>query len=355
MENKNISPEMFRVVGATASDAEKITRPSLTYWQDAWFRLKKNKGAVVGLVATIILILLAVVAPMLSPYKYSDQDLRHASLPPKVPGLEKIDWLPFDGYSSKMVDARGIVTPARDMYVSENMRTGEITKYEKYHFLGTDDLGRDLWTRIWTGARVSLSIAVIAATIDFILGITFGGISGFFGGKVDMLMQRFVEVMTGIPYLIVVILFRLIFAKAGILTLSLAMTVTGWIGMSRIVRGQILKLKNQEFVMAAQTLGASKFSIIFKHLIPNSMGPIIVSIMFTIPAAIFNEAFLSFIGLGISPPLASLGTLVNDGIKSLQITPYKLVSPAIVISLMILSFNLVADGLRDALDPKMRK
>lgn len=355
MENKQISPEMFRVVGATASDAEKITRPSLTFWQDAWMRLKKNRGALFGLIVTIILILLSIIAPLLSSYKYSDQDLRHANLPPKVPGLEKIDWLPYNGFSSERIDSRGIKTPARDMYVSENMRTGEVTKYNKYHYFGTDDLGRDLWTRVWTGARVSLLIALIAAGIDFILGVTFGGISGFFGGKVDMIMQRFVEVMYGIPYLIVVILFRVIFEKAGIVTLALAMTITGWIGMSRIVRGQILKLKNQEFVMAAQTLGASNMSIIFKHLIPNSLGPILISIMFTIPAAIFAEAFLSFLGLGISPPLASLGSLVSDGIKSLQSAPYKLVYPAATISIMILSFNLVADGLRDALDPKMRK
>ncbi|MDF2557087.1 MAG: peptide transporter permease [Bacillales bacterium] len=355
MENRKISPEMFRVVGATASDAEKISRPSLTFWHDAWIRLKKNKGAIVGLIITIILILLAIFAPMLSPYKYSDQDLRHANLPPKVPGLEKISWLPFTGYSAEKVDTRGIKTPARDMYVTENMRTGEKTEYKKYHYFGTDDLGRDLWTRVWTGARVSLSIAVIAAIIDFLIGVTYGGISGFFGGKIDIILQRIVEVIYGIPYLIVVILFRIAFEKAGIVTLALAMTVTGWIGMSRLVRGQILKLKNQEFVMAAQTLGASNMSIIFKHLIPNTLGPIIISIMFTIPAAIFAEAFLSFIGLGISPPLASLGSLVNDGIKSLTFTPYKLVFPATVISVMILSFNLIADGLRDALDPKMRK
>lgn len=351
---KQISPEMFRVVGPTADAAEKISRPSLTFWQDAWMRLKKNKGAMVGLIIVGILLLLAFFAPVLSPYKYSDQDLRHANLPPKVPGLENIHWLPFDGYSAETVNARGIKRPSKDMYVIENMRTGEISKYNKYHYFGTDDLGRDLWTRVWMGARVSLLIALIAAAVDFFIGITYGGVSGFFGGKVDIIMQRIIEVMIGIPYLIVVILFMLVF-KPGILTIALAMTVTGWIGMSRVVRGQILKLKNQEFVLAAQTLGSSNISIIFKHLIPNTLGPILISVMFTIPGAIFAEAFLSFIGLGIAPPLASLGSLVADGVKSLQSFPFKLIAPALVISLMILSFNLVADGLRDALDPKMRK
>lgn len=212
-----------------------------------------------------------------------------------------------------------------------------------------------MFTRTWSGARVSIFIGLLAATIDMLIGVTFGGISGFYGGRVDTIMQRFAEVLMGIPYLIVVILFILIFKNPGIFSIALAMVITGWVSMSRIVRGQMLKLKNQEFVLASRTLGATNSSLIAKHLIPNIMGPIIVMMMFTIPAAIFSEAFLSFIGLGIAPPKASLGSLVSDGFKSLQTFPHMMVIPALVISCLILSFNLIADGLRDALDPKMSK
>ncbi|MED4971435.1 ABC transporter permease, partial [Parageobacillus toebii] len=211
-----------------------------------------------------------------------------------------------------------------------------------------------LWTRTWYGTRISLYIGLLAALIDLCIGIAYGGISGFYGGRVDNIMQRIIEILYGIPSLIVVILFILIF-EPGIISITLAMVITGWMTMARIVRGQILKLKNMEYVLAARTLGASNSRLIFKHLIPNVVGPIIITTMFTIPSAIFTEAFLSFIGLGIRPPEASLGSLVNEGYKSIQTYPHMMIIPAVVISLLILSFNLVADGLRDALDPKMRK
>lgn len=269
-------------------------------------------------------------------FSYREQNISHAKLPPKVPGLENIEWLPFDGK-----DKDGF-----DMYEARNV--------EEYYWFGTDDLGRDLWTRTWYGTRISLYIGVLAAVIDFLIGIAYGGISGFYGGRVDNVMQRIIEVLVGIPHLIVVILFILIF-EPGIFSITMAMVITGWVNMARIVRGQFLKLKGQEFVLASRTLGASGSRLIWKHLMPNAMGPIIVTTMFTIPSAIFTEAFLSFIGLGIRPPEASLGSLVNDGFKSLQIYPHMLIIPSIIISLLILSFNLLADGLRDALDPKMRK
>jgi oligopeptide transport system permease protein len=333
---EQLSPEWFQTAPPNVGEQEKINRPSLTFWQDAWLRLRENKAAIVGLVMIIILTLMAIIAPMASDRTYKDQNLRHAKLPPKIPVLEHVHWLPFDGR-----DANGV-----DVYKQRGVK--------EYYWFGTDDLGRDLWVRTWYGTRISLYIGLLAALIDLLIGIAYGGISGYYGGRVDNVMQRIIEILNGIPYLIMVILFILIF-EPGIISITLAMVITGWTTMARIVRGQVLKLKNMEYVLAARTLGAPTSRLIFKHLIPNVIGPIIITTMFTIPSAIFTEAFLSFIGLGIRPPEASLGSLVNDGYKSIQTYPHLMIIPAVVISLLILSFNLVADGIRDALDPKMRK
>ncbi|MCL6617084.1 MAG: ABC transporter permease [Anoxybacillus ayderensis] len=336
MTEKQLSPELFELSTERQGDMEKINRPSLTFLQDAWLRLRKNKGAVFGLIMIIVITLMAIFAPIMSDRTYKQQNLQHAKLPPRIPVLENIDWLPFNGK-----DMNGI-----DVYEKRGVK--------EYYWFGTDDLGRDLWTRTWYGARISLYIGVLAAAIDLLIGIIYGGVSGFYGGRVDNVMQRIIEVLVGIPNLIVVILFILVF-EPGIISITMAMVITGWVTMARIVRGQILKLKNMEYVLAARTLGASDARIIGKHLLPNVVGPIIITTMFTIPSAIFTEAFLSFIGLGIRPPEASLGSLVNDGYKSIQTFPHLMMIPAFVISLLILSFNLLADGLRDALDPKMRK
>ncbi|UOY94588.1 ABC transporter permease [Ectobacillus sp. JY-23] len=333
---QNLSPDLFQPANREAGENEKIVRPSLTYWQDVRRRLFKNKGATAGLIVFMIVVFFAAFGPMMSKYSYKDQDLNRAKLPPKVPVLEHVAFLGLDG-----VDQYGV-----DQYEKRGIK--------EYFWFGTDDLGRDLWTRTWEGTRVSLYIGLLAAAIDMIIGVTYGGISGFYGGRVDNIMQRFAEILNGIPFLIIVILFVIIL-EPGVISISLALVITGWISMSRIVRGQVLKLKGQEYVLASRTLGASNGKLIAKHLIPNVMGPIIVMAMFTIPGAIFAEAFLSFIGLGIRPPFASLGSLVNDGYKSIQTYPHVMFVPAIVISLLILSLNLLADGLRDALDPKMRK
>ncbi|MFD3447337.1 oligopeptide ABC transporter permease [Microbacteriaceae bacterium 4G12] len=335
-DTKSLSPDMFQPADKGLIDNEVIARPSLTFWQDVRRRFFKNKGATIGFIMILILAFFAAFGPMMSKYNYKDQDLGRAKLPPKIQVLEHVPFLPFDGKDSNGVD----------QYAKHDIK--------EYFWFGTDDLGRDQWTRTWEGTRVSIYIGLLAAAIDVLIGVVYGGVSGFYGGRVDNLMQRFVEVLNGIPYLIIVILFVIVL-QPGILSISLAMVITGWINMSRIVRGQVLKLKGQEYVLASRTLGASNGKLIAKHLIPNVMGSIIVMAMFTIPSAIFAEAFLSFIGLGIRPPLASLGSLVNDGFKTIQTYPHMMFVPATVISLLILSFNLLADGLRDALDPKMRK
>nr|WP_215142276.1 oligopeptide ABC transporter permease [Exiguobacterium qingdaonense] len=327
---------MFTPIEMNEQLGERIAGKSLNFWQDAWLRLKKNKAAIISLSIILILVILSLFGPMLSGRDAYEQNISQAKLPPKVTGLE---WAGFDGMAT--LGGREI-----DFYEQKNV--------EENYWFGTDYLGRDLWSRIWEGTRISLFIGLMAAIIDTVIGVAYGGISAYFGGRTDNIMQRIVEILTGVPNLILIILFILIF-DPGVFTIILAMVITGWIGMSRLVRGQILKLKNQEFVLAARTLGASSGRLIFKHLIPNTLGAIIITLMFTIPSAIFFEAFLSFIGIGLQPPQASLGTLINDGYKELRTFPFLLVIPSVIIVLLMVSFNLLADGLRDAFDPKMRK
>lgn len=321
------------------NDLEKepeMQRESKNFWQDAWAQLKRNKLAVVGMIGLIIIILLALIGPLLSSHDYAEQDVERRNLPAKIPVLDQILFLPFDGEGAQGVDAY------KEAGVKENF------------WFGTDQLGRDLWSRTWQGAQVSLFIGVVAALLDIFIGVVYGAISGFFRGRIDNVMQRIIEVVASIPTLIVVILFVLIF-EPSIWTIILAMAITGWIGMSRVVRGEFLKLKNQEFVLASKTLGASKIKLIFKHILPNTLGVIVVTSMFTVPNAIFFEAFLSFIGIGVPAPRTSLGSLVNEGRAMLLIHPHELFIPALVLSLLILFFYLFSDGLRDAFDPKMRR
>ena len=229
----------------------------------------------------------------------------------------------------------------------------EKDKLDVYYWFGSDTYGRDIWTRTWEGARVSLIIAVAAAIIDMVIGMSYGLISGYFGGKVDMLMQRFLEVANGIPRLVIVTLLLLVL-QPGMITIIFALMLTEWVGMSRIARAEMLKLKDQEFVLASRTLGAGSFFIIFKEVLPNIIGPIITQVMFSIPTAIFTEAFLSFVGLGIPVPQCSLGSLISELYNSFTTHPYQIIPPIVVMSLLMMSFNLVADGLREALDPKMK-
>lgn len=299
--------DMFKPVEKDIEGAEAIVRPSVTYWQDAWRRLKQNRLAMVGLWVIVAITLIAIFGPMLSPYSYSDQSL-------------------FD----------------QNMYIT------------KEHWLGTDDLGRDLLTRIMYGARISLTVGFVASFINLTVGVVYGGISGYYGGHVDNIMMRIVEILSGIPMLLYVILLMVVL-KPGLQNILIALGLVYWLGMARIVRGQILSLKEQDYVLAARTIGADNSRIISKHLIPNAMGPIIVTATLNIPQAIFTEAFLSFIGLGVNAPMASWGVLANDALPSFRAYPWQLFFPAIAISVTMLAFNFLGDGLRDALDPKQRK
>ncbi len=308
----NVSPdvpdEWFVPKAKDKSEAEVVVRPSMSYWKDSWHRLLKNKLAMGGLLFLIFLALFAIFGPIISPHSVETQTLTKQNLPPS----------------------------------------------SEYWF-GTDDLGRDVFTRTAYGARISLFVGLVAALIDFIIGVIYGGIAGYKGGKTDNIMMRFVEILYGLPYLLVVILVMVVIGP-GLTTIILALSITGWVGMARIVRGQVLQIKNYEFVLASKTFGARTARIIRKNLLPNTMGPIIVQMTLTIPSAIFAEAFLSFIGLGIQAPHASWGVMANDGLSTI-LSGYwwRLFFPTLFISLTMFAFNVLGDGLQDALDPKLRR
>jgi len=307
-ERRDLTPDLFGSINVDEAEGERLAGPPIGFWKDSWIRLKMNRGALISLAILILLFVLAfVVGPLLSQYSPYAQDL-----------------------------ARRYTGPSASFW------------------FGTDEFGRDMWTRVWAGTRVSLYIAFLAALLDLFVGVTFGAVSGFLGGRVDDVMQRVIEILNGIPYLVVAILAMVVF-KPGIITISIALGITGWTYMGRIVRGRMLQLKEQEFALASRSLGANGSRLVRKHLLPNSLGPIIVNLMFTIPAAIFAEAFLSFIGLGIQVPEASLGSLISEGAGEIRFHPYLLWFPSAIFCLLMICFNLLGDGLRDAFDPKMRK
>ena len=314
---------------------------SQSFWKDVRIRFFRKKSAVFGLVMIVLIVILAVVGPGMNDYTYSGQTLSQKNMAPRVPVIENLGILDGDETMSTSTGSKVV-----NIYQEKGLD-------DVYYWFGSDNFGRDIWTRTWEGARVSLIIAVAAAVIDMVIGMSYGLISGYFGGKVDMVMQRFLEVANGIPRLVICTLLLLVL-KPGILTIVFALMLTEWVGMSRIDRAEMLKLKEQEFVLASRTLGAGSFFIIFREVLPNIIGPIITQVMFSIPTAIFTEAFLSFVGLGIPVPQCSLGSLINESYNSITTHSFQIIPPIVVMVLLMLSFNLVADGLREALDPKMK-
>lgn len=316
------------------NDAEKFVDKnykSTSYWKDVWGNFKKNKGALIGAIIIAIIILFAIIGPSLNEHTYKSITHGHEYLTPRIPLLEKI----------------GI---ANGYFKGNNQYTGDLANV--YYWFGTDTQGRDIFTRVWSGTRVSLVIAFAAVLVDIFIGMVYGLVSGFMGGKVDMFMQRFAEILNGIPTLVVVTLLGIVL-KPGVSSIIFSLVLTGWIGMERIARAQVLKVKEQEYILASTTLGASNFRLIFSEVLPNIFGQVIITSMFSIPSAIFLEAYLSFLGLGVPAPLASLGSLVSDGYKSMTTFPHILIIPVVVLGVLMLCFNLFADGLRDAFDPKM--
>ena len=317
------------------SEGEKLidrNYSATSYAKDVWNNFKKNKGALIGFVIIMIIVLMAIFGPNMNEYTYKQIHGGQECLTPRIPHLEKIGIA--DGYYN-----------GKNQYIEKEIP-------DTYYWFGTDTQGRDIWTRVWSGTRVSLIIALAAVVIDIVIGMVYGLVSGFFGGMIDSVMQRFAEILNGIPTLVIVTLLGMVL-PAGITSIIFALMLTGWIGMERIARAQILKVKEQEFVLASRTLGANKLRIIFSEILPNILGQVIVTSMFSIPNAIFLEAYLSFLGLGVPAPMASLGSLVSDGYKSMTTFPHILIIPVTVMAILMLCFNLFADGLRDAFDPKM--
>lgn len=305
--DEDIPDEMFDSLEDVEKSTDDIFSPSMSYWQNAFAQLKKNPLAMVGIFFIILISLAAIVGPMIIPYSYDGVNVDIQNQPPS-----------FE------------------------------------HWFGTDKFGRDIFVRTLYGARISLSIGFVAALLNGVIGVLYGGISGFVGGKTDMIMMRIVDIITCVPSLLYIILIMMYLGN-NIQSILIALCLTYWTGTARQVRSQVLSLKNQDFVLASKVVGESKFQILTRHLIPNSMGPIIVTITFLIPSAIFQEAFLSFLGIGIQVPMASWGTLANDAIPALFTHPYQLLFPILAISLTMLSLNFIGDGLRDALDPRLKK
>ena len=301
-----LNKDMFVIRGKDTVRMESISRPSLSFWSDAWRRLRKNKSAFFAMCLVLLYTLLAIFAPMFSQYTQSQMDAnaRHAL-------------------------------------------------FSAAHWLGTAATGRDLWVRIWMGARVSLSIGLISAILNMCVGAVIGGLCGYYGGKLDMIVMRIVDLLYGIPSLIITILVMMVLGK-GIAPLIVAMCVVGWIGTCRFVRGEVYRLKEQEFVMAAKVMGIPDFIIIIRHIIPNIMGMLVTNLCMAIPGAIFQEAFLSYIGLGIVPPDCSWGVICKEGIQFLRYYPHEVLIPAFFVCTTMLALNLLGNGLRDAVDPKLR-
>ena len=314
---------------------------SQSYWKDVYKRFVSNKGALIALVLIVVIAFFAVFGPGMTPYSYAEQNLSQKNFAPRVPGLEKLGIL--DGNETMTTSTGSKIVNG---YVKKGLD-------DVYYWFGSDTLGRDIWTRVWQGTRVSLGIALVSAVINMTIGMSYGLISGYFGGVTDSIMQRFAEINNGIPRLVICTLLLMVL-KPGFGTIVLTLVITEWIGMSRIARAEMLKLKEQEFVLASRTLGSGSMRIIFREVLPNIIGQIITQLMFSIPTAIFTEAFLSFVGLGIPVPQCSLGSLISDAFNSFTTHPYQIIPPIVVLAVLMLSFNMLADGLREAFDPKMK-
>lgn len=371
----------------SSESREKIWSKNRTFAGDVWFRFRRKPTAIAGLVMIALFLLFSLLGPMFTSYSYSDQNLAMVNIPPLMKVYDVGSCRVYISPSLKLVqidgegNLAGVLSPIRteneksmmifdcdgkevalyygsSSYVVCDEATGNIypSGYHwcRDHVLGTDALGRDILARLMYGTRVSLMVAFVSVLVNLVIGILYGGVAGYLGGAVDAVMMRIVDVISTIPLTLYVILIMMIFGQ-GLQSIIIALGCVYWVDMARVVRGQVLGLKQQEFVLAARTIGSSSRTILMQHLIPNAMGSILVTATMLIPSAIFMEAFLGYLGIGLRPPLASLGTMCNDANANLRTSPHELLIPALVICLIMFAFNFVGDGMRDALDPKLKK
>lgn len=294
--------EFFNPIDKSEQDNEFIAMEPRSFWHDVWDRFRSNRRALIGLIVLLFIVLLAVLGPLFSPY-------------------------PYDGMGTEVNCGPSAA-----------------------HWFGTDALGRDLFTRVLYGIRISLFVGFVSTLINCAIGVLYGGVAGYVGGRVDAVMMRFVDVLYAVPSLLYIILLMMMFG-ANVGSIMLGMCISGWVGIARLMRTQVISLKGREYVLAAYTEGAGPARILFKHMFSNAMSPILVQATLAIPQAIFQEAFLSFIGMGISAPQASLGTLAQDARMYMAIYPHQMICPIAMICIIIFALNFISEGLSEALDP----
>ena len=349
-------------------DARFETQP-IGFFKDAAIRLCHNGAALAALVLILVVIFMAAFGPGMNKYGYNDQYIDYVNMPPKIPFLAHFgmadgsrvlqnrrldnvndpDKMPQDAILEifNEREVRGVTMV--DVKVDYYLYTG----CEETFWFGTDYLGRDLWTRLWRGTRISLFIAIISVLTNVVIGVVYGSVAGYYGGKVDMVMMRICEIIQSFPRVVIATLFIMVFGT-GLFSIIMSLLISGWISTARMIRSQFYRFKDREYVLAARTMGISDRSIIFRYILPNSLGPIITSTMIAVPSAIFTESFLAYIGLGLQAPEPSIGVLLSEGQKVLLNYPFQSLFPGIVISVLMICFNLFGNGLRDAMDPTLR-
>ncbi len=343
---------------------------AIGYFKDAYLRFIRNKASVVSVTLICLIILFAILGPSMNQYVFDGINTERINMPPRIPGLERIGIA--DG-SRVLYNRRAdfLTDPERypagsvmEVFNPRSVRGVEMVdvkvdyyKYlgaeKEYYWFGTDYIGRDLWTRLWRGARVSLFIAFMSVATNITIGVIYGSIAGYYGGAVDMVMMRIAEIIGAFPRIVIITIFIMFFGT-GLFSIVMALVIQGWIGTAKMIRGQFYRYKAREYVLAARTLGVKDRILIFRHILPNAIGPIITRAMIAIPGAIFSESFLAFLGLGLQAPEPSIGVLLSQGQKVLLHYPSQTLFPGLLISVLMISFNVFANGLRDAFDPTLR-
>jgi oligopeptide transport system permease protein len=337
------------------NEFEQTMKP-VSLWSDAWRRLRKNKMAFAGLIVIAFYFAVCLASPILPIYSYDEQVVVHQNLPPSFHSAGKVMIATRTAYLKQVMEADGRTgfnadEQAQVQAMEQDVQANPVHK--RVYLLGTDNLGRDLLSRILYGGRISIMIGLTGTITAVFVGIALGSISGYVGGRLDNLLMRFVDIMYSLPYMLLVIIMMALFGQ-NIFNLFVAIALVSWLTIARVVRGQVMSLKNAEFVEAARSMGASPGRIIFRHLTPNTLGVIVVFSTLMVPQFIMQESFLSFLGLGVSAPMASWGSLVSDGANVMELYPWQLLAPAITMTVFLFAMNFLGDGLRDALDPQSK-